>query len=294
MKASLKLLGPAALLVLGTLWTGCSKDLGPTASTDQEAIQELLFTEYADWVDITEAYDGDSTEGDAHLMSRDTLYGLVAWWRRHFWNQQIRDLNIHIENDSAWVTLYREIPGRLNLIFRTDTTPPETLVRYTKSLTDYSERHLLFVRTGPVTAPHRGWELRAISNVEVTSQSPTLQIDSLRITGGEYDTVVTDPLVLQERDKVFAFPPGTPVTLTLYVNEPENAAPYLHHPEARHRFRRRRFQYEDGHFVGTWTTPITPGVYHTAVDVLHRATLITNDYPYDAHLWLFVYRVVQP
>ncbi len=292
MKAKLPIL--VATLLVGALITGCSKESTEVASTDQEAIQELLFSQYADWIDITEAYEGDSTEGDASLASKDTLQGLRAWWRRHFWQEQIRDLNIHIENDTAWVTLYREIPGRLNLLFCTDTTFPETVVRYTKPLRDYSERRLLFVRTGAPTDPHRGWELRAISNVEVNSSAPTVRIDSVRVTGGDYDTVFTDPLALQEREEVFTFAPGTEVTLTLYVNDPQNIVAYLHHPEARHRFRRHRFFFEDGHFVGTWITPPDPGVYHTAVDVLHRATLITDDYPYDANLWLVVYRVVQP
>ena len=138
-------------LALGLLLVGCSKENTGVAPTDEEAIQELLFSQYADWVDITDTYEGDSTE--THLTSRDTLQGLVAWWRRHFWHEQIRDLNIHIQNDTAWVILYREIPGRLNLLVRMDTTFPETVVRYVKPLTDHSERRLLFVRTGPPTAP---------------------------------------------------------------------------------------------------------------------------------------------
>ncbi len=280
----------AGLLAL----TGCTKE-GSVTLSDEDVIQALIQEDFAPWFEFTEVYEGDSTdEGSFQLqgMPTDTFAHVIAWWRRI--TDVTRTLEITIHNDTANVQLTREITGVFHVIATNDTFPPDTVQHLTKPLHDTGTRFARFVRTGPPSAPHRGWTLDAISDVEIHSDSPTVWIDSLRIQGGTYDTVVTDPLALRTRDDVFTFAPGTPVTITAYVSNAPEAVLYLHYTNALHRHRRSRFNYlpEDGVFVGTWTTPEMEGVYHAGVDALRIATLNTDDYPYDAEGWFFVYRVV--
>ena len=292
-----KLFGIQMAILIGAgilALTGCTKE-GAITVSDEDIIQTLIQEDFAPWFEFTEIYQGDSTdEGSYQLqgMPSDTFAYVIAWWRRI--TDLSRTVEITIHNDTANVTLTREITGVLNLIVTNDTFPPDSVVHLTKPLHDTGTRYARFVRTGPPSAPHRGWTLDAISDVEIHSDNPTIVIDSLRIQGGTYDTVVTNPLSLRSREDVFAFAPGTPVTVTAYVSNPPEAVVYLHYNNAMHMHHRSRFTYlpEEGVFVGTWTTPALPGVYHAGVDVLRIATLKTDDYPYDSNGWFFVYRVV--
>lgn len=295
------IIGAVPLAIL--IWAAsCTKQQGPTL-TDEDEIRSLINQEFAEWFEFTESYTGDSTdEGFTSLTSfpTDTFQHVFAWWRNI--DDVNRILDIHIENDTASVMLTREISGTLHLLLTNEPYPPETLLHILKPFFDTGIRYARFIRTQVSAELRRRWTLDALSNVEVTSENNTVAIDSIRITyptitdSSTYDTTITDPLELQTIDQVFTFSPGTPVTITVYTNDPENIAAFLHYNTSRVIHRRVRFQYDPDNqvFFGTWNTPSEEGVYHAGVDILHRASLITDDYPYDSNAWLFVYRVVMP
>lgn len=290
---------PLAIMLLAT---SCTKEQGPTA-TDEDEIRTLINQEFADWFEFTNSYTGDSTdEGFTSLTSSaaDSFQHVFAWWR-HI-DDINRILDIHIENDTASVVLTREISGNLHLLLTNEPFPPETLFHILKPFFDTAIRYARFVRTGVSSEPRGIWTLDAISYVEITSENNTVAIDSIRVSyptvddSGSVDIIIRDPLELQTLDEVFTFVPSTPVTITVYTNDPDNIAAFLHYNTSRVIHRRVRFQYDPNNqvFFGTWHTPAEEGVYHAGIDILNRATLITDDYPYDSNAWLFVYRVVTP
>ena len=294
-------LSTAALAIL-LLSTSCTKEQGPTA-TDEDEIKTLINQEYTDWFEFTESYTGDSTDEGLtsfSFLAADSFQHVFAWWRRI--DDVNRILDIHIENDTASVILTREIDGNLHLLLTNEPYPPETLFHILKPFFDTAIRYARFVRTGVSSEPRSRWTLDAISNIEITSENNTVAIDSILISyptdgdSGNVDLMLRDPLELQTLDEVLTFAPNTPVTITVYTNDPENIAAFLHYNTSRVKHKRVRFQYDpDNHvFYGTWHTPGDEGVYHAGIDILNRATLLTDDYPYDSNAWLFIYRVVTP
>jgi hypothetical protein len=279
-----------SMLVIVIL-TGCGKKIQAPQLTDEDAIREYILENAEGWFNvfdpISDSLQDDSTPSGimTYTVEGDTFNFVRAWGRELI--DRFVDIYIHIHNDTADVEINATLEGILHV------AGPDTVVN--KDFVDYGLRFARFVRTGSPDV-HNGWVLDAISMMRIQPEEYTVWIDSVRVTGGDIDTVITDPLELWTRDDILAFPPGTPVTVSLYVNDPVNTLAYLHYNTPNHHHRRSpRFIYrpEDGALVGTWRTPLIPGRYRAGVDILNWATLYVPDYPYDSGAWCFVYRVVQ-
>jgi len=285
----MKKLLPIAIGIVFIL-SGCSKET-PVAEeeADEEAIRTLIEENEEGWFNaflpLGDTLIEDSIGGGYTLVTEGDTFNFVRAWGREPLDRTI-DIEVYIHNDTADVEINATLNGILHV------AGPDTMIE--KEFTDHGHRSLRFIRTGRKDDRHRGWSLDAISLYSIESEGMTVSIDSVRIVGGEYDTTVTDPSLLWQREEVFLFPPQTPVTIYLYVNEPTSILGFLHYNTRNHHHRRSpRFLYdaETGALVGTWTTPSFPGVYHAAIDILHWASLFVMSYPYDSNAWVFTYRV---
>ncbi len=296
--AKVVLLLAVAMLIV----TSCTEK--EEALSDEEAIRELIEEQYADWFDFSipmgDAVVNDTIEPDAYLAVMDTFPFIIAWGRQV--TDMTMDLNVHVDNDTAFVTIERDVVGTLHVVVPPDTSgmEPEDLA---KSLYDHSYRYARFVRKGDISEPFAGWVLDGISNVEVTSQPDhTVEIDSVKVVAvdGSIERVFTDPLQLWSIDSVPVFSPGDSVIVTLYAHDyPDtNCIGILHYntPGDTHRVHhRRRFELypDEGIMQGAWRVPEEPGIYHVWFDLIRWETFFVRDYSYDDNGWLFVYRVVE-
>lgn len=284
-----RLIKIAVALALLAILTGCGEKIQAPQMSDEDAIREYILSNTEGWFNIFEPL-ADSLQDDSIpsgimiYTTEDDTFDFVRAWGRELVDR-IVDIYIHVHDDTADVEIDVTLDGILHV------AGPDTVVD--KDFIDYGKRYARFVRTGPPDI-HRGWVLDAISMMKIQPESYTVWIDSVRVTGDDVDTVIIDPLELWFRDDILTFPPGTPVTISLYVNDPLNTLAYLHYSTPLYPHRRSaRFIYrpDDGALVGTWHTPMVPGRYKAGVDILHWATLYVPDYPYDSGGWLFVYRV---
>ena len=273
----------------GLILSSCQKSPLDETALDQQVIEELITTELADWFDFTpvlnDTFLSDSGIVGLNSVLTDTFPFIRGWGR--IITEVSRQVSAEIRNDTAYVSVSADISGFLRI------GAPDTVIE--KPFTDHAQRYAVFVRTGRRDDPRRGWSLARITGTEITAENATVSIDSIRVTGGDVDTVITDALAYWDRDQVLAFPPGTEVQVTLYVNDPEQILAYLHYRDRLRRHRRPRFFYnpETGQLEGIWRIPIRPGVHHVGFDILHWSTLYVDDAPYDAHAWVFPYRVVR-
>lgn len=279
--------GLAALMLI-LIW-GCEKSpTGTEATTDKEAIEQMMFDNVGGYFSFDDHYGADDTTATKGTKGIKE-YAFAIWWR---WpSSWVRDITIHIENDSAYVTYTGAVTGIFHLMV--DSVPPlDTLIDHPKDLEDTFTRYAIFRRyADSVEAGYRGWRLEKITGVEVTSKDHTVDIDSVRVQSTSYpDTVITDPLVFVDRESIFTFGPEEEVTLTVY--SPDSIYAFLH---ARGCFGgnchwwRWRFNASN---TGTWTTPHHEGVRVAAFDILHKNTIDNIDYIYDSNAWIFPYMVV--
>lgn len=275
-----------AALILILIW-GCEKSpTGTTFDTDEEAITQMMLDNPEGFFSYEDHYGADDTT----TVKDGKAERYTAWWRQIL--DGGRDITIHIEGDSAYVTFSAWVTGTFHL-FVFDTIPPDTIIHYPKNLGDNFLRYAIF-RRGTDLTEYRGWRLEKITGVEVTSDSNTVDIDSVRIECVSYpDTVITDPFVFVDRDNILTFTPGEQVQLTIYIDDSVYA--FLH---ARgrclghcHWWRWRFNNVGVGIWTGTWTTPLIPSVRMAAFDILHQNTLDDNQYPYNSNAWIFPYRV---
>lgn len=263
--------------------TGCQrKETTGPETDDQSAISGLVNGQYSGFFGI---FDGMEDWGGAEVMSTpDTLGGIVNWGREI--DTHTIDVNIVIHNDTANVTVTHDVKGILHI----QSFYPDTAIHIQKPLHHIGYKYALFVREGSIHDPHRGWVLKKISNGEATSQDTnTINVLSIRVVGGGYDTTITDPLVLQDKENVFKFSPGETVTVYMEVDNP-SCIPVLH-PRPWHR-RLMEPTGTPGLYVGVYRIPFEPGVYHAVFDALRWECIMGSTYPYeDANLWFMTYRV---
>ncbi len=295
---SLKILLPMIALVL--VFTACTKE-NNEAISDEEAIESLIEGEYSSWFDfaseLSDSILPDTVNPGLMTASLDTFPFIIAWGREI--TDVTKDITIHIENDTANVTIERDLYGVFHVVVPdSEGEPWEDLA---KDLHDHAVRYARFVRTFSETEAGWRWTLDAISNVEIEAQPEhTVDIDSIRVTArdGSFDKLYTDPLVLWQRDSVPVFNPGDTVDVTLYphnfseirsvaiLHNSHREGGQMHH----HRCRFTPVP-EEQKFVGSWAVPTTPDVYHVGFDLLRWETFFVRDYPYDDNGWCFVYRV---
>lgn len=283
----------AALLTFGLfVLAGCGDAITMTDAgglSDEEELRE--FIDEHGFFDETEIYGAESmTIGGSG--SREEIDPLT-FWREVTERHIVRDVYIDQQQGTAEVTVYKEIWGTLNIL-------DENMVEYEKPMHHEGTRYAVFQRNedvppgngndngnGEVNRYRRGrWTLTAISGLVANSvETLTMDIDWIRVQSATVDTTITDPAVLMDvPDDVMHFGLGEEITVTV-SGPPEDAILLLH---TRHN--RSPFHYEDGVFVGTWTTSYE-GVHCAGVQALAHDSVFDSDYPDDSLIWAVPYVV---
>jgi len=276
------------VLALFSLFTSSCTSKNETQVTPEDEIRSLIEEDTTGWFDF---YSGlnDTLQDDSipSVIIRpeegDTFPFIRAWGRELVSRDGI--IQIEVNGDTAYATFDFDLDGILHV------AGPDTTIE--KAFLDQSHREARFVHDGDPRI-HGGWRLDAITFVEISTSGGTMNIDSVRVVGGEIDTTFQDPTVMFERDSLLTFPPGIPVDVYLYVDDPVNTLAFLHHwGRFRHHHRSPKFSYdpESGALKGTWITPLVPGVYHVAVDAMTWSALFVISAPYDSEAWGTPYRV---
>ncbi len=279
-----------AMLMIGAftlLFSGCTSK-NETTLTDEDAIRSLIEGDTTGWFDFAAPFNDTLTDDSipstvSMVTDGDTLPFIRGWGRELLSRDGV--IQIQIENDTAYATIDFDLNGILHV------AGPDSVID--KSFLDQSHREVRFVRNGDPNI-HHGWRMDAISMIEISTSGGSMNIDSIRVVGGDVDTTISDPSLLTQRDSILTFPPGTPVDVYLFVADPLTTLGFLHH-WGRHRPHHRsgRFYYdpETGALKGTWITPEVPGIYHVAVDALTWTSLFVISAPYDSEAWGTPYRV---
>ncbi len=289
-------------MLAGALFlAGCTKNTETT--TDEAAIQALIQGDYADYFGSTTAVNDSGSRDDTLTTSKSGTKGFIVGWGRQLTDVST-DISIQIDNDTANVTINRNLSGIFHVIWAPDS--PGAITDSIKDFMDRSERYALFVREGDPDEPiRRGWRLKALSNVKVNTQNLPDSIARVNITkvevtkldenDNELETIeLNDPSVLWNRDSIPVFLPGEKVRVRVYVdNTTPTVFAFLHYNTARFRHRRDRMIYNPdlGCFEGVWYTPMDTGIYHAAVDIIEQPSFYNSSYPYVSNIWLYVYRV---
>ena len=294
---------PAVLMiVIALLVAGCTKNTETTS--DEDAIQALIQGDYADYFNSTTAVNDSGTKDDTILgTTKAGSKGFIVGWGRQITDVST-DISIHIDNDTAMVTINRNLTGIFHVVWAPDS--PGALTDSIKNFTDRTERYAMFVREGDPDEPVRkGWRLKGISNVESNTQDLPDSIVKVNITkvevtkldenNNEIETIVLDnPSTLWNRDSIPTFLPGQKVRVRVYVDKTEPFVyAFLHYNTARFRHRRDRMFYNQtgGYYEGIWYTPMETGIYHAAVDIIEEPSFHNSKYPYVSNIWLYIYRV---
>lgn len=276
------LLGSALLIGLFTLISSGCTSKTQTNLTDEDEIRSLINGDTTGWFDygsgLNDTLQNDSMPSVTSQTEEGDTFPFIRAWGRELVSRN-GDINIEVNGDTAYATFDFDLNGILHV------AGPDTSIE--KPFLDQSHREARFVRNGDRRF-HRGWRLNALSLLEISTSGGTMNIDSVRVVGGDVDTVLADPLGLFLRDSIFTFPPGTPVDIYLYVADPLNTLAFLHHWgrfRPPHRSGRFFYDLDSGALKGTWTTPMIPGVYHVAVDAMTWTTLFVISAPYDSETW---------
>ncbi len=290
MKSKWLLIGLAGLILL--LAWGCEKSpTGIEFDTDEEALQQYVIDNPDGYFSCDDHYGLEDTTTVENETKGEKRYTL--WWRMP--TDIERDITIHIENDSAFVTFSAEVTGVFNLLVW-DTLPPDTIINHPKEMHENFVRYAIFKHYSNVSK-YRGWKLEKVTGVDITSDPNTVEIDSVRIKSDSYgETVITQSLEFFGRDEILTFHPDEEVTLTVY--SADSIYPFLHARGRNFSLRRwwrwRFRKVEDGVWELTWRTPlrnlrIRPLIF----DILHKDTIDDNEYQYDSKAWIFPYRIVE-
>jgi hypothetical protein len=267
-------------VLLATVILGCS-DVTEVNLTDEGQISDII-SELI-WFHTKGVYGIEDTS--SALQSPIT----PLYWYREANSDPPFGLNIEMnsDRDSAFVTLTLDVSGTLSIIGLDSTLAIDSVY---KALDDNAIRYALFYKD-TVESYHGGWRLDRISGIEVNSDNVTAAIDSVRLKSDSYpDTVYTDPLLTFDLSEAFVFSPGEGVSLWVYTNQ-DTAEVYFHSWKGSNWLRWQLSYQGVGFYSGVWTTPIDPGIYHAAFDVLRHETLWDDQFPYDSNVWMLPYVV---
>ncbi|UCG38109.1 MAG: hypothetical protein JSV00_07855 [bacterium] len=305
---------PAVIFVLGC-GTGSSVTATGGTQADEAAVLTALESEefFTDSVTDTSIDEEAAAAAGAQVSSSQlSLLSLPAdggtaqlplfWWRGQM-ERLGREIDIHIQDGSAFVTVVCDVAGTF---FIADEVGG-TMVLWGKPFEDLVTRHASFEKTSS------GWVLSAVSPVEFALADADLQtvfIRGLRAYVGEelvWETV--DPAAL------FSVPEGIPTfsrgdqvrveASIANASDPGWEPPqfvFLHHPGHRTDGRRSRdLMFDDGTngdvlagdgvYTRVYTIGPCGGRHFAAVDVIDSTTFMVADAPYNSTAWGMPYIV---
>ncbi len=324
--------GRTALLALLPLLAGLvACKTGGVELTDEDAVQAAVEEDLSFLLeDLGNLMNEDSSYGGlaALGLAKAPIEGqLRVWYRRIDPRTRTLDLQIRIQNDTAWVDIGRRHEGTFNLWYSPpgDTGAPDTLIRYGKPLADTLFRKVMLVRRGSVSDRHRGWRIEAYTigqghalpttNLGIDSvvvefyDSVTVEdadtsdgrVDRIVCTGNLLKTlVIQDPSAWIHRDSVPTVPPRACARVKLYGSPAGTARAFLHFNNRMDRHVRHPFVWDanENAWVGQWFTPFflsgTANRFHVAFDLIAESTFTDDSAPYDAVFWFMPYWVSAP
>lgn len=294
--------------------------------TDEDAVQSVVEGDLGFLMDdMGSMMDEDSSYGAFQAVGLTSPIGgqLRVWYRRIDPSSRRLNLSIQIEGDTAWVDIGRTHAGTFNLWYSPegDTGRPDTLIRYTKDLSDTLFRKVLLVRQGSPNEFRRGWRIVAFSFAQGHALPTTsLGIDSVVIdfydhatvadsdtTDGRVDSVVcggnllktirvSHPDEMISTDSMLTVPARACAHVRVWGSGIGEARGFLHFPRRwRHHVRRPLSWNDQGYWEGTYFTPffVEEGYnrFHVVLDLIAENTFGDDAAPYDAVFWFIPYRV---
>jgi hypothetical protein len=306
-KAGLLILGLAVMAL-----TGCSsnKNTGVTDSgmtSDQTGVQTAI--SYApevatDGLFATGTASGFSSRPAGPLSGIDDGGGPETggpvrldhhWWREitgatGSFTYEFTGTDSAGRPTSAHIVVHKHFTGTFHVAWD-DTVPGDPPVvthqHLEKPLKDHWVRHLWLARLGDAHEPlRRGWRLVAASGVNVTSETedagPQPAIQSIRVQTLTLDHTFTDPAAAITWSNLIELPYGTPVTVTVTTNAPDDVVVLMHHDG-----RAPLTANGDNTYTGSWNCPGVLGLKHFGVNALSNGTLYDANGGYHSHAWLF-------
>lgn len=247
------------LIGVGVLFVGCGRQSGNTPS---DAVEESEW--FNSWVVKDTAQTGKGT--------------LVAWWRQPV-KVEPPVLEISVVGDSGYVKYYGKVTGLLHTYFY-----PEG--DYTKPYGDSVRIEGVIMNLGDETP---NWQVvKATGVVGVSFENPpSFTLDSVRISFGSYDTLVTDPMNLASEETVPHLTGADSVRFTVYAT---GDVVYLLHTWRGATNEHYRVQLVD---TNSYALPAgtTKGLHWAIVDVFARSSVEDTSYPYENITWFIPYWV---
>ncbi len=314
------------MLLVG-IW-GCSNNSTDpnTAAGDEQAIMAVIEeVENSDTEDYF--YSNIDEEDESEFSTDDGMLQkpiIPLKFGRIGLRPIIKDIRIVMTSDTTATAMFSKILRGKFVIGTMDTD--YNWVRINKKMGHEFKRIAHFVKRGSEGEDlKKRWKMKEFSMVLGQSLGVvdsnlvrnTVNISKLVV---ETDTTIEidDPLTfMQTKQNVFAFTPGTEVTITVYVeNNSENAIQVpagkgtelvrLHF--ARHRKWRNANYYKHGMrhlkwiaeengmnvYQGTWTVKDHFRIHHAVIDVIDNGTIFDDDvdmYPYNSVTWSTPYQV---
>jgi len=281
----LKLLGCLMVGMIG--FFSCQK--ATPEEKDKEAIMTLIQQDSV-WFNVNTEV--DSTGEETLLLSEDSV--TIIWWRSKQTHPDT-NINITVENDSAYVEWERTNVGKLNIWAYT--VSDSSWHFWQKDVNETARLNAIFLRTGDVSDENRGWELKKISCAwGQSNEQSTVFIDSVKIESESNPSlVIKDPLsTFYDVDSLVTFKPAEEVKITLYTHGSESRA-FLHTFILVWPFyvRTRFTPKEEGVHEGTWHAQLIEFPRYAIFDLLNYNTLYTEEGKYDFNGWLLPYTIAK-
>lgn len=250
--------------------------------------------------DLTEEV--EDVAGDQESLARPlsgaegTILPPVAWWRKI--DERIsRDIDIHIEDKVANVTVISNVAGRLYV----DNTPDGIRNAWDKPFFDTVTRYAVFHKRP------EGWRLAAISPVEIAlteRTKQTVEIKWIRVSSGDAIIWEADSpnTLFDVPEEIPILTSGTLVKVEADVyNSKTDLEPatfvYLHRPGGRDLMYDNGLSGDsvagDGIFTMIYMIGPDPGKHFAAVDVIDSETFLNKDTDYNSTAWGMPYLVAQ-
>jgi hypothetical protein len=307
------------LMVAVVSFFGCGtgSEISMTGGTtaDQSAVLAAVETEPFFTESITDTDEDNEAAAEAQAQIYDGQVAIESlsseagtaelprfWWRGDL-ERLGREIDIHIEDNVARVTVVHDVAGTFYIA---DTTG-DALYLWGKPFEDMVTRHAEFLKTA------KGWILTAISPVQFTlaeSNIQTVAIEAVRaFSGDELVWEATDPSTLYTvTEGLPIFTHGDEIRVEATVSnssgagwEPDSFV-FLHRPGPHISGRRNRdLMFDDGTngdmvagdgvFTRVYTVGPCRGRHFAAVDVIDSATFMEIEAPYNSVAWGMPYIV---
>lgn len=255
-------------LLLGVVLLGCRRgdEVG-----DEDEIRAIL--ESHPLFNVLDVIDGQPE------TTRVLTSAPQNWYRRVYRDSTVKNFNINVSGDSAYVVAKWYLRGEFRVI--------TGFTYVSKPLKDVVERHAVFKKV------NNRWRLTRITGFRLYPEDgvPAFTIDSVVVVGTSSGAkVFTTPFTFLDTADIF-YAPGETVRVKVYVSLPDSVFGYVHHWKGRHHRHAMDYDSTGGYLIGYFTLTTNSGKYNAAVDLIQRGSLSTSSQTYLSEAWGFPYTV---